>query len=60
LIGIAEKNLKGISGGEKRRLAFASEVFKLQFIERLIVQILKSIKNFIKTEDYNGSMAAFL
>jgi ABC-type multidrug transport system ATPase subunit len=26
LIGIPEKNIKGISGGEKRRLAFASEV----------------------------------
>jgi ABC-type multidrug transport system ATPase subunit len=26
LIGIPEKGLKGISGGEKRRLAFASEI----------------------------------
>jgi hypothetical protein len=28
LIGIPDKDVKGISGGERRRLAFGCEVFK--------------------------------
>ena len=32
----ANDNKKGISGGEKRRLSFASEVIKGLFIEKII------------------------
>jgi ABC-type multidrug transport system ATPase subunit len=36
VIGSVEKNIKGISGGEKRRLAFACEV-------RLVLQLITVI-----------------
>ena len=42
MIGSPEKNIKGISGGERRRLAFACEVI-LKIIDNYIMNITNKI-----------------
>ena len=42
MIGSPEKNIKGISGGERRRLAFACEVI-LKIIDNYIMNIFKKL-----------------
>jgi hypothetical protein len=39
MIGIPDKNIKGISGGEKRRLSFATEVILLLSLKTIEIYI---------------------